>query len=402
MNNVPTMPDWLSKRIDEFYVSKNALVVFPFDPPPDADIKGYFTCHQNNYLRLSAHPEVIAAKNAATEKTGSGAMASMTYGGAHDYHSEFRERVARVSKVDGPDGIQITTSGWSANVGLISSLATEDTPIYIDMAAHASLWDGGRLSAGRIVPIRHNRPKALESFIESYGPGIVIIDSYYSTSGAVSPLEQYADIAQKNNCVLVLDEAHSFGMIGEHGGGLAVALGLESAIHYRTVSLAKALGGSGGLIITSKYAGQALPFWMRPSIFSSAPPPANSAGNSAALAIIEREPHRAAHVHAMAKRLRELLTAQNIDTGPSECQIVSLRFKGTDDACLMYGELLEKNILTAVFLPPAVPSGSSLLRFSLYSDLSENDIDLIGAEIIAALKKFGLESRFPGKKGSNG
>jgi len=389
------IPDWFSAKFPLDEEKLKSWSTFPFDQPQDADEKGFLSCHQNDYLRLSAHPKVVEAKNEATSASGSGAMASIVYGGAHGYHTAFRQRVAEVTGVEKADGVLLTTCGWTANVGLVEAITEPDMPIYLDISAHASLWDGARLSPGRLVPIRHNRPEKMRTFLETYGKGIMIIDAYYSTTGAVSPLEEYVELAEEFNCMLILDEAHSFGMTGKNGGGYAVEKGLQDRVHVRTVSLAKALGGNGGLIIANEKISQWLMWRLRPVIFSSSPPPANSAGNLAALNVLIDEPQRAKQCHEMAAYLRELFAKENVDTGPSTCQIVSLNFKSEHAAIDLYGELKKRKILFSVFLAPAVPPNSSLARFSMYANLTKEDVEMVARETIDAMKMLGIESRFP-------
>jgi CAI-1 autoinducer synthase len=385
-------PNWFTNAKQPLLSRIASWDPFPFDQP--ADCTGFLSCHQNDYLRLSSHPEVIEARNEATNTTGSGAMASILYGGDHGFHGQFRSLVAESMQAE---DVLLTTAGWTANVGLMECIATPDLPIYMDLNAHASLWDGARLSPGKTIPVRHNRPDMLLNYVKKFGPGVIVVDGYYSTHGSICPLEEYVKISEEYNCLLVLDEAHSFGMCGDKGGGLAVEMGLANRVHLRTVSLAKALGGNGGFIAGSEETMYWLTYRARSVIFSSSPTPSNSAGNAKALEILMREPERAAHAQKMADRFRTRLNQAHIDTGPSKCQIVSLHFKGEDQAMKLYGELKKRGILFSVFLTPAVPAGTSLARFSIYSELKENEIDRMAEQTIDALNLLGLESKYPKK-----
>ena len=387
------LPDWFDDVKKPALTRLARFKTFPFSQPSDTG--GYLTCHHNDYLRLSSHPEVVSAMNAANEKTGSGARSAIMFSGDYEYHTMFRRKVADVAQLSGAECILLTTSGWNANVGVMETLAQPGMPVYLDINAHASLWDGARLSPGRLIPVRHNRPDLMLKYVQRYGPGIIVIDAYYSTHGSVAPLENYIDLAENTNCLLVLDEAHSFGMTGEKGGGLAIERGVADRIPIRTVSLAKALGGNGGLVMADEETIYWLTYRMRSIIFSSIPSPASSAGNLAALNIMIREPDRAARTQENAAYLRKLFNENGIDTGPSACQIVSLFFRGEEPAATLFGELKKKGILFSVFVAPAVPRNCSLARFSIYTHLTQSDIEYIAETTIKILNDKGLKSEFP-------
>lgn len=387
------LPEWFETRKKPWLERLGKLTPFPFDQP--ADSKDFLACHHNDYLRLSSHPEVVAARNEATQRTGSGAMASVAYGGDHGYHSEFRRLIAESARARDADSVVLTTCGWTANVGLLEAVADPDVPVYIDINAHASLWDGARMANARLVPIKHNDPASIKRFVKVFGPGVIVIDSFYSTHGSVAPLEGYVEVAEETGCLLILDEAHSFGLIGEDGGGLAVERGVAEHIPLRTVSIAKGLGGHGGFIIADAETAKFLTFRLRSVIFSSSPTPSTSAGNAKALEILRREPERARTMHERAEQLRRILNENGVDTGPSRCQIVSLMFKGEDSVCTLYGKLKERGILFSVFLAPAVPENTGLARFSIYHGLREKDIDYIAENILDVLRSIGAQSEFP-------
>ena len=390
-----SLPTWFPQHEQEIIQRVQSLDPYPFDQP--SDCSGYLSCHQNDYLRLSNHPEVAQARNKATLETGSGAMASLIYGGDHGYHQKFSTRVAQAAQCSSPACVMIMTAGWTANVGVMEAVVMPDMPIYIDQNAHASLWDGARLSPGKLIPVRHNRPDQMEQYIRKYGAGVIVVDAFYSTHGSVAPLSGYVDLAEKYDCLLVVDEAHSFALVGKNGGGLCVEMGLADRVHIRTVSLAKGLGGSGGLLLLHNDLHRYLAHRLRSLIFSSAPPPSTSAGNEKAMEIVMREPQRLARTQQRAAQLRTLFNENGVDTGPSGCQIVSLMFPGDREACRLYGALKKRGILFSVFLFPAVPKNMGLARFSIYTDLTEKDIDYIAATTIEEMHNLGIQSKYPGK-----
>ncbi len=355
--------------MNEYLVRFRAYEPFPFDQPPDTH--NYLSLHQNDYLRLSGHPEVNYAKNQSISRSGGGPMASITYGGDTGEHQQFRLALQKTLNVG---DVMLTTAGWTANVGLVESLASPNTPVYLDYQAHASLWDGAKLAGAKMVPVRHNSPAHLEQRIKRYGKGLVCIDAFYSTDGCVPDLKRYVEICEAYDCMLILDEAHSFGMIGPNGGGLAVELGLETRVPIRTVSMSKALGGNGGFIAATEEVVWFLKHRARSVVFSSSPSPATSAGSLAALQIAIREPERARNCLEMGALLRKSLIGRQIDPGLSASQIISLYFDQDPLAAKFYGLLRQRGILASVFTAPAVPRDTSLARFSIHSDTTPEDM----------------------------
>jgi len=364
----PRYPLWLERSIAPYTEFIDQLDPYPFDQP--SDITPFLSYHQNDYLRLANHPEVVQARSAANSRQRIESFSSSVFGGESDEHRYFCALMCEALQAG---AVVLTTAGWTANVGLLEAIAPPDCPVYMDADAHASLGDGIRLSAGRRVSVKHNDPANLERRVSVHGPGVVCIDALYSTDGVIPDLEWYVDICERHDCVLVLDEAHSFGMFGEKGGGLAVKRGLADRVHFRTISLSKALGGHGGAIAGAKGMIRGVCSRMRSVLFSSATSAILAAGHAKALEIVMRDPGRAESCLAMAELLRRRLNQGGIDTAGSASQIISVFFKG-EDACRFYGGLRDRGILTSVFLFPAVPRGMSLVRFSVYAEITERDV----------------------------
>lgn len=377
----PPYPTWLSNFLEQHRQFIETLHPFPFDQP--SDITPFLSLHQNDYLRLANHPEVIQARLEANSRPRIESFSSSVFGGASQEHEHFMAQL-RESMHSGD--VLLTTAGWTANVGLIEAVAPPDIPIYIDADAHASMHDGVRLSQGRRIVVRHNDPRHLEKRVQIHGPGLVCIDALYSTDGVLSDLLRYIEICERYDCTLILDEAHSFGMFGEKGGGLAVELGLADRVHFRTVSLSKALGGHGGVVAGSEEMIRNLCTRMRPVLFSSSTSAVLAAGHAKALEIVMREPERARHCLAMAALLRNHFHDLNIYIAGSSSQIISIFFRN-EEACQFYQALRERRILTSVFVYPAIPKGISLVRFSVYADLTESDINYIADCAIEILRQ---------------
>lgn len=365
------IPGWYQKHMKPACEYAASLRPNPFDQP--RDLSGYLALHHNDYLRLGNHPAVVEARARANDKNQLEAFLSSVYGAS----SEECEKLCReLGQCMRADDVMLTTSGWAANVGLLEAITPLFTPVYIDNYAHASLYDGVKLSLGKKILIDHNSPDHLLKRIEINGPGIVCIDAVYSTDGSIGDIQRYVEICEEKDCVLVLDEAHSFGLFG-NGGGLAVALGLADRVHFRTVSFNKGLGGHGGFVAGSFDMMRLVRARCRSVIFSSATSSVSAAGHRAALEVIINEPERARRCQDNARLLREGLTRIGVDVSDSKCQIVSMLFDSEDATCKFYEKLRNRKVLTSVFVYPAIPLGKGLVRFSVHSELTESDIDYV-------------------------
>lgn len=363
------IPQWYMDHMKPACEFLENLQPCPFDQPKD--ISNYIALHQNDYLRLGNHPDVVAARAAANRVNQDESFMSSVFGGSSNECDIFRQEIAACMKAE--DAL-LTTSGWAANVGLLEAITPLFKPVYIDKHAHASLYDGIKLSLGKKVVIEHNDPDHLVERIKKNGPGIVVIDAVYSTDGSIGDIVRYVEICEEHDCVLILDEAHSFGLYG-NGGGLAVELGLEDRVHFRTVSLNKALGGHGGLIAGHQEAMKLVRARCRSIIFSSATSSVSAAGHRAALRVLMDNPERAKRCLDNAQILRDRFCQEGIDTGDSQCQIVSVTFRDEQSTCDFYHRLRKEGVLTSVFLYPATPMGVGLVRYSVHSELSDEELE---------------------------
>jgi len=387
-NKSPELPEWAKAGADEYcdWMDK-AMAPYPFKHPDE--LEGYICLHQNDYLRLSQRPEVREAKIQAIERYGNSYLASTIFsgGGGMEEHHAFRALLADAMQSE--DAV-LASSGWAANVGLIEFLAKRGTPIYLDQRAHASLWSGAKLSLGRSIMVRHNDPESLERRIQRDGAGIVCVDSYCSVDGSVIDVAAYVDVCERTGSVLVLDEAHSMGMVGHGAGGLAVEAGVAERVHFRTVSFSKALGGHGGCIAASRQLTWVLTHRAHSIVFSSAALPCDSAAHRTALSIARAEPRLGSHTLEMGALLRQELAQRGIDTGPSACQIVAVEFDSEQLACEFYQALVRHGVITSVFVSPATPLGKGLVRFSTHSQLQPEEVVRAADAAAAAMTELGI------------
>lgn len=359
---------------------------YPFElPDHHADL---IALHLNDYLRLSARPEVIAAKVETLKVSGNGNMASVIYGGACGESNTLRKRISEV--MGGGDAF-LTVAGYTANLGIIESIVEPGMPVYLDERAHASMWDGAKFSAGRPIGFAHNDPGALAEEMATHGPGLVCIDTVYSVHGDIAPLREILEIAEANDSLLLADEAHAFGMFGPAGGGLAVAERVADRVHFRTGSFSKALGGHGGFVVAPKDVIWFLTHRSRSSVFSSAVTPDVSAGHLAALELALAERSRAEHTLAMASLLREELVRRKIDPRPSASQIVPIVFARETDACKFYGAMRDRGVLVSIFVAPGVDEGTGVARLSCHADLTPAVVARVAEATRQSLDAIGIK-----------
>ncbi|HUJ76153.1 MAG TPA: aminotransferase class I/II-fold pyridoxal phosphate-dependent enzyme, partial [bacterium] len=256
--------------------------------------------------------------------------------------------------------------------------------------AHVSLWDGVTSAGATPRPFKHNDPDSLEHMATRFGPGIVLVDAVYSTSGTIARLAELLAVAEKHGCVMVVDESHSLGVFGEHGEGLTAALGLADRVHFRTASLSKAFAGRGGIVAGAARDMEYFRYESRPAIFSSSVLDFEAAGFQATLEIVAAENERRMKLHANADYLRERLSALDYNVDASQCQIVSL-VAGTEQQTLVLRDALEsRGVFGSVFCAPATAKNRALIRFTVTCALGKEELDRVVAVCASIRDEVGM------------
>jgi CAI-1 autoinducer synthase len=197
----------------------------------------------NDYLNITGHPDIVRAQTEALRNDSECVVQSGVF---HLDQHPSRTAALEIAHWLGKEDGFICQSGFAANVGLLQTIADAHTPVYLDSLAHASLWEGAHIARAPAYSFRHNDPAHLSRVISKHGPGIVVVDSVYSTTGALCPLADMIKVVEANDCMILVDESHSLGTHGPGGAGLCVALGLSDRVHFITASLAKAFAGRAG------------------------------------------------------------------------------------------------------------------------------------------------------------
>ena len=383
-------PEFLSHRIDRFYKERvqeswgGTHILRGRTPGKNAIV-----LQSNDYLSLTSHPEIVNAQASTLIREGNGAMMSALFLLNRDSPNRVLEkRFARFLQAE--DAI-ICQSGFAANTGLLQSIADESTPVYLDMFAHMSLWEGARSAGANAIAFHHNDADNLERQIRRHGPGVIAVDSVYSTNGSVCPLKEFTALANAYDCVIVVDESHSIGTHGKCGSGMVAELGLVDQVHFRTASLAKAFAGRGGLITCSAQFVDYFTFESRPAIFSSTLLPHEIAGFDATLTVIERDDWRRRKLQNNATYLRENLSDMGYNADDGESQIIALESGPESQTIILRDALEAREIFGSVFCAPATPKNRSIIRFSVQSGFNQRDLDKILAVCYDVREEAGLE-----------
>ena len=318
----------------------------------------------NDYLGLAADPRLGAAVAEAIRSDGWGSGASPLVTG---YSQRQRRLEERLAEFEGTEAALLFPSGFAANVGTIAALAGPGDTVFTDRKNHASLLDGCRLSRADVRVYPHNDWRKLESLLDRHRGArrLIVTDSLFSMDGDLAPLAELADLAQRYDAMLMIDEAHATGVFGSLGRGVAEQLGLEGRIPIRVGTLSKALGSIGGFVAGSRRLIEWLVNRARPYIFSTAAPAAICAAGIAALDIVGAEPQRRRELLASAQTLRAALAGQGWNVGQSASQIIPLLVGDPDRAVALSARLLDRGLLVPAIRPPTVPQGEACLRISL-------------------------------------
>ena len=342
----------------------------------------------NNYLGLATDPRVKRAALEAVETFGTGMTGSRCLNGTLEMHGEVEKRLARFLR---RDAALFFTSGYLANLGVISALAQRGEFVIYDRRAHASIQDGAKLSYAETKRFRHNDPKDLDRVLQSCGDAgkLVAIDGVYSMEGEIAPLPRIVEVCRKHGARLLVDDAHALGVLGRDGRGTAEHFGLEDEVDIIVGTASKALPAIGGFAAANQEVIDYLRYgpMNRPFLLAASPPPAALAAVRAALEILEREPGLRRRLWDITRRVLHALRGMGFDTGHSETPIVPITTGSIENTFAMWKKLTEEGFFVNVVIPPAVPSGACIIRLALTATLTDEQID----RTLDALERAGAE-----------
>jgi CAI-1 autoinducer synthase len=330
----------------------------------------------NDYLAVTGHPEIVQAQLDALRRNQDFIVQSGVFQLDGNPSSNFEKALAAWI---GKEGGLLCQSGYTANLGLLQVVADPHTPVYLDSLAHMSLWEGVRAAGAPAHSFRHNDPAHLAKMMARHGPGLVAVDSVYSTTGAVSPLEEIVAVTEANDSMILVDESHSLGTHGPGGAGLCAELGLTDRVHFISASLAKAFAGRAGFFTLPNELRPYLMCHSFPSIFSSCLLPHEIAGLAATLEVIKRSDDARVKLHANTHRVREAFSNAGFPIHQGTEQIISLEAGAEADTLVLRDALEARGVFGAVFCAPATSRNRAMVRLTLNAALTDAEMEHLEA-----------------------
>lgn len=346
----------------------------PQKPSLVSDGKALLSFCSNDYLGLANHPATIEALRNALPETGLGGAASHLICGHHDAHHALEQRLAAFT---GRSSALFFSTGYMANMGVISALAGRGDTIFSDRLNHASIIDGCILSRARVRRYGHGDVAALESMLaETSGHKLVVTDGVFSMDGDVAPLTELARVCRRHDALLVVDDAHGLGVLGPQGRGSVAELGLsEDEVPVLIGTLGKAVGTSGAFVAGPALLIDYLVQKARTYIYTTAMPPALAVATCASLDVIERDDERRAHVLGLVSRFRREASAMGYALMDSRTPIQPIMVGDNWSALALSRALEARGLLVSAIRPPTVPEGEARLRVTFSAAHTEADLD---------------------------
>ncbi len=332
----------------------------------------------NNYLGLANHPALKEAAHKAIEEYGVGPAAVRTIAGSTSLHSDLEAKLARFKKVEAVLSFQ---SGYNSNLAVIPALAGKEDLIFSDELNHASIIDGCRLSGAPVARYAHCSPGSLETELSlhhppgSYRRALIISDGVFSMDGDLAPLPRLVEVAEKFGAILMVDDAHGEGVLGESGRGIVDHFHLHGRVHVEVGTLSKAFGVVGGFVAGKAVIIDHLRQKGRPFLFSSASTPADVAACSAAVDILERSGDLVAKLWDNARYFRGKMQEAGFDLGHTETPITPIMLGDVKTAQEFSRRLFERGVFATAIGFPTVPMGKARIRAMISAAHSERDLD---------------------------
>ena len=341
----------------------------------------------NNYLGLTFDPACVAAGRNAIQEQGTGTTGSRMANGSFAAHAALERELADFFQI--PYGM-IFSTGYAANLGTLVALLKPGDAVLLDADAHASLYDGCQMSGADIFRFRHNDLGSLEKRLQRLGDRarncLIITEGLYSVLGDCAPLVEIVNLKKQYGALLLVDEAHSLGVYGEHGRGVAEAQGVMDQVDFFVGTFSKSLGAMGGFCASPHYELELIRYVSRPFIFTASSSPSIIASTREALRQLKTRPELREALWRNARRLYEGFSSNGFDIGTEVSPVLAVRLGKKEIALPFWNRLLEKGVYTNLMVPPASPDQHSYIRCSVSAAHTEHQIEqIIGA--FASLKE---------------
>jgi glycine C-acetyltransferase len=375
-----TKLDWITQEIENLKSSGLYNRIRTIGSPQGAwlvvDGKKVLNFCSNNYLGLADHPRLIAAARKAADEMGVGPAAVRTIAGTTDLHLQLEKRLAAFKGVEAAITFQ---SGFNANLATIPALVGKEDVIFSDRLNHASIIDGCRLSGAKIIAYDHCDPAALEAAIKenlsAYRRALVVTDGVFSMDGDVAPLDQIYEVADRYDLLLMVDDAHGEGVLGQGGRGIVDHFGLHGKVDVEVGTLSKAFGVVGGVVAGSAVIVEWLHQRGRPFLFSSAVTPPDAAACIAAVDLLEESTELVDKLWENTRYFKAEMKKLGFDTGLSTTPITPIMLGEAPLAQQFSRDLFDEGVFAMSIGYPTVPQGKARIRVMISAAHSREDLD---------------------------
>jgi 8-amino-7-oxononanoate synthase len=344
----------------------------------------------NSYLGLTNHPKIKEASKKAIDKYGTGCAGSRFLNGTLDIHIDLENRLASYV---GKEAAVLFSTGFQVNLGVLSSITGRNDYLILDEYDHASIIDGSRLSFSRVIKYAHNDMEDLQrklSILPEESVKLIAVDGIFSMEGDIVKLPEVVELAEQYGANIMVDDAHSLGVIGKNGAGTASHFDLTDDVDLIMGTFSKSLASLGGFVAADFATIDYLKHRARSLMFSASMPPGAVASVIAALDIIEQEPERIAKLWENTNYATKLLVDEGFDLGPTESPILPIYVRDNEKTFLVTRYLQNAGLFVNPVVSPAVPSDSSLLRFSLMATHTFSQIEEAVDKLSKAFKEIGV------------
>jgi len=347
-----------------------------------------------NYMGMTFDPDVVAAGKRALDEYGSGTTGSRVLNGTYQGHAECEQALRDFY---GMEHAMVFSTGYQANLGLMSTLAGKEDYIILDADSHASIYDGCALGNAQIVRFRHNNVEDLEKRLRRLPPEagkLVVLEGVYSMLGDIAPLAEMVRVAKAAGAMIVVDEAHGMGFFGKNGRGVFEEAGVEDEVDFVVGTFSKSVGTVGGFVVSNHPKFEVLRLVCRPYVFTASLPPSVVATAATSIRKLMHAQEKRAHLWKNSRRLHTALRELGFDLATPDAQsaIIAVLLPDQQTTVLMWQALLEAGLYVNMARPPATPTGIYLLRCSLCAEHSDEEVGRIIATFEAAGKKMGVIS----------
>jgi glycine C-acetyltransferase/8-amino-7-oxononanoate synthase len=332
-----------------------------------------------NYMGMTFDPDVIAAGKQALEDFGAGTTGSRVLNGTYAGH---REVEAALCEFYGMDHAMVFSTGYQANLGIISTVAGKGDYVVLDIDSHASIWDGCKMGDAEVVPFKHNDLVAMEKRLKRIPEGagkLVVLEGVYSMLGDIAPLKEMIAVAKKYGAMVLVDEAHSMGFIGPNGRGVAEEQGVLDQVDFVIGTVSKSVGTVGGFCVSTHPKFEIMRLVCRPYVFTASLPPSVVATATTSIRKLMTAAEKRAHLWESSRTLHKGLTDAGFQLGTEEPQsaIIAVIMPDLERGAMMWEALLYEGLYVNLARPPATPAGMTLLRCSLCAEHSSEEVETI-------------------------